>query len=290
MPGIAKKAKGLQRFMLDCGFWQSPSWRGLRHVAEIGLMAAAVSYCNEHLTDGELPSPDDELASALGLQAKDIRKPLAAFLAAGKWVEKDGNYIVVGYLDHNPSRAEVMEDRRRRATAATKANHERWHVEKGVVDPDCVLCPSQNGSHPPSESDRAPDVDDIPCEASEVTEGSKPKDAKDVGPSSSRSDLPELHPAKDDDPPRWAWLEAERQANLPRRPGVEPIHDHDAWVAKAARRAHARHGAEVTEWRAEEPLADTAVAARLAIGTHVIDPRDETTADQAARIRALRGA
>lgn len=287
MAGIAKKAKGLQRFMLDCGFWQSPSWRGLRRCAEIGLMAAAVSYCNEHLTDGELPAPIDELASSLALQAKDVRKPLTNFLNNGKWVEKDGNYTIVGYLEHNPSRTEVMDDRRRRATAAAKANHERWHVEKGVIDPDCDLCPSHNGSHPPSESDQKRDVGDIPCEASEVTEGSKAselKDAKHVSPSSSSmTEEPLLRPnPDDDDPPEWAWKVAERQADEPRRPSVEPIHDRQAWISKAARRAHAQHGAEVATWT--DLQTGAAIAARIFNNTRTETGNTEPAIERLRRL------
>lgn len=263
MAGIAKKAKGLQRFMLDCGFWQSPSWKGLRRVAEIGLMAAAVSYCNEHLTDGELPGPIDELASALGLQERDIKKPLDNFLTKAKWLQNGDTYTIVGYLDHNPSRREVMDDRARRAASAAKANHERWHVEKGITDPTCDLCPSLNGSKPRSESDQTRESNGLPCigtEATEATEASELKDAKDVGPSSSSSEEPLSRQRQDDDdPPSWAWRVAERQAAEPRRPGVEPIHDHASWVAAAARRAYARWGAEVATW----DMGEAGIVARI---------------------------
>jgi len=99
-----------------------------------------------------------------------------------------------------------------------------------------------------------------------------------------------LPPAEDDDPPRWAWIEAERQADLPRRPGVEPIHDRQRWLAQAARRAHAQHGAEVATWHEDgrPPLTDEVIAATIAHFCRTDQP--ETTAEQAARIRAQRGA
>lgn len=138
MGSIVRRAAGLQRFMLDCGFWRSRNWRRMG-LAEIGLQAAGVSYSYEHLTDGILPGPDPEdLAVALGLRTKGLAAALAKLIEAGLWAREGDDFRIVGYADHNPSAEEVQKRRADMAERSMRGIHARWHTEQ--PDPSCPLC------------------------------------------------------------------------------------------------------------------------------------------------------
>lgn len=125
-------------------------------ILEVGHDAAwlhvcGIAYCSRLLTDGRIPSA---AVSMLGGPVKALPK----LLAAGLWQQDGSDYVVVGYLDWNPSRADVERKRDDRAEAKRMAgqrgNHRRWHVERGKPDPDCPLCIAErshgaiaNGSH-----------------------------------------------------------------------------------------------------------------------------------------------
>jgi hypothetical protein len=88
----------------------------LRGLAAIGLYALALSRCGQQLTDGHIstralrrlaPEHATELAEALGTH--------------GLLDGADGGYQVHDYLDHQPSRAEVLERRRRDAERKAEA-------------------------------------------------------------------------------------------------------------------------------------------------------------------------
>lgn len=287
---ISKDAHGLPRYMMDCGWWRNGrKWRR-RTLAEMGLMTAMVSFANEHGTDGVLPGDVEELAQALSLPLKEVRATLPKLKDRGairtlKPEEDDSDIEIVDFLEHNPSRAEVDADRRRKAAASARGNHQRWHVEKGVADPDCEYCTDTTASSDQdSESDTRGSPNGNPGQSPYVSkEGSM--DGRKEGTSSSSLVSEEplgTPPADDDGPPSWAHLEAERQANEPRRPGVEPIHDRTAWVLEAERRAWSQHGAMVAQWRIDESgLTDFDIACRLAQKA-----RTESLLERARRLAA----
>lgn len=153
--GLVKKASGLPRFMMDCGFWRSRKWAG-SGLDEIGLQAAAVSYCYEHSTDGMLPGPDvGDLAAALGVREREAERAVAKMLKSKRWARRRSGYEIVGYLDHNPSAAEVDEFRTERASSGAKGNHVRWHKDK--IDPDCEFCSKKERSQRNGKRDRNSD-------------------------------------------------------------------------------------------------------------------------------------
>lgn len=68
----------------------------------------ACCYCNRNLTDGRVPA-----ALLAGLSHTSTRRTATELVDAGL-LERDGeDYLVHDYLDHNPSREEVEEERRR---------------------------------------------------------------------------------------------------------------------------------------------------------------------------------
>lgn len=264
MAGLVKQANGLPRFMMDCGWWRNGRrWRRPT-LAELGLHHAGVSHANEHGTDGVLPGPSaEDLAIALSLPVAEVRKALPKLLAREAWIGRaDGDYEIVGFLEHNPSRREVAADRRRRQVASEIANHQRHHVKKNITDPDCVYC-SDSESEPQSESDSQADSD-VPPQADsnkEVSNGRK-EVRKDSPPPPTVTSTAAA-PGHEEEPPRWARIEAEHR--LSRRPPTEdPVFDPPGWLYDVARSVRLAKGAEVDALRRGAPdLTDEEIHARL---------------------------
>lgn len=263
MSGLVKKARGLPRFMMDCGFWRSRKWAGAG-LDEIGLQAAAISYCYEHSTDGMLPGPDvGDLAAALGVREREAEKAVTKMVKSKRWARRRAGYEIVGYLDHNPSAAEVEDFRTERATSGTKGNHVRWHKDK--VDPDCEFCTKKERSQRNGKRDRNSDSESESLRIARRVEESRGDvtHASHVGrqpPPSSRQ-----HASDDETTQRSVIIEgaykilAERRLELRNdeageRAGREPITGtarRRAWIAEDMRASR-----EILTTVAERYLAD----------------------------------
>jgi uncharacterized phage protein (TIGR02220 family) len=86
----------------------------------VGLQTLAICYCNHYLTDGFVPT-----AMVIRL-AGDVTKLLPpgtpwmlvnSLIDAGMWEKAKGGYKIHDYLDYNPSRAQVLEERAQRQAA-----------------------------------------------------------------------------------------------------------------------------------------------------------------------------
>jgi len=152
MKGLMKSAASLPRFALDCGFWRTRRYAGASP-AVVGLQTAAISYCYEHGTDGWVP--DDGLATSLGFRERDVAKVVPEMVRRNLWVPADGDgFLIVGFLDHNPSRKDVQAERDKRTVAGQKGNHDRWHQDQSQGG--CQWCSQERspaGSQVRSESD-----------------------------------------------------------------------------------------------------------------------------------------
>ncbi len=149
-PSISRQVKGLPRYYMDCGWYRHPRFAGLAPDA-LFLFEAAVGYCTEHATDGIMPGHHEDLAAALGLRASHVKKALGALLERGALVPGDGTIAIRNWAEHNPTSAEVEEFNRSKAKSGALGNHKRWHESRGVVDPECEFCDSQEGSHQGSQ-------------------------------------------------------------------------------------------------------------------------------------------
>jgi len=121
---------------IDDRFDDHPSYANYG-AAEMGVIACAITYCNRNLTDGVIPAIWPR--RRFGRQGVEIAKQL---VTDGVWERRsadglvtwprrgddvtvtpreraDDAFVVVGFLDHNPSKAEVV--RRRDAAVAAKA-------------------------------------------------------------------------------------------------------------------------------------------------------------------------
>lgn len=87
-------------------------------LAEMGLMATAITYATRNLTDGRIPRVWPE--RRFGREGTRAAKSLVE--VRGAWLRRpDGDFEIVGFLDHNPSKAEVLARRNRRITPAMRA-------------------------------------------------------------------------------------------------------------------------------------------------------------------------
>jgi hypothetical protein len=104
---------------LDDGFHGHPKVRETSLAAR-GLFATGLSYCASYLTDGRLPASfmADHARGPLGKRALQE-------LVVREWFQAldDGSYVIVGYLEWNPSREQVeaARDKERRKKADQRA-------------------------------------------------------------------------------------------------------------------------------------------------------------------------
>ena len=123
--------------------------RGLTDKA-FRLHVTLMALCNGDLTDGIIEKHDFEQygprAAKELLAAGPGRNPLA-------YKRDDGTYILHDYIKHQNSAAEVHQLLSERAEAGRrggiKSAHVRNHVNKGIIDRSCELCPGQEP--PPDE-------------------------------------------------------------------------------------------------------------------------------------------
>lgn len=85
--------------------------------AAYALWHRALSYCNRQLTDGFVPA-GALVALSRAPKPADVAK---ALVAAKLWETAEGGFMVHDYLDYQPSRAEVEEERRKKSEAKQKA-------------------------------------------------------------------------------------------------------------------------------------------------------------------------
>lgn len=96
---------------LDDNFAEHPKVMALNRdrLAGIGLWNIAASYCARHLTDGFVP--------AAFLQGQAPVRLSRRMVEVGLFIPCDGGYRLHDWLDYNPSRETVMEERRKKQAA-----------------------------------------------------------------------------------------------------------------------------------------------------------------------------
>ena len=90
------------------------------------LHLAGLCYASRFLTDGFIPEDDVEELTML----RYPRKSLKVLLDTDVWAEAPGGYCIVGYLDHQRSRADIERDREssRKRQAERRAKSQRGHA------------------------------------------------------------------------------------------------------------------------------------------------------------------
>lgn len=139
MSSLARPAKGLPRYFMDCEWHRHPRYVGL-DPAVLFTFSAIVGYCTQHGTEGYAASNHEDLAMAIGVKASVVKKSLPLLIDRDALIDKGHEVYVRGWSDHNPTNAEVEDRAKERSVAGTRGNHIRWHANKSVVDPDCTFC------------------------------------------------------------------------------------------------------------------------------------------------------
>lgn len=97
---------------LDIHFDEHPSHAEME-LEHLGLHVCAVTYCNRNLTDGFV---SDRAVRGFGKSGK-APKIAVQMVKLGKWERVEGGYQIVGFLDWNPSKVEVLARRAAKAAA-----------------------------------------------------------------------------------------------------------------------------------------------------------------------------
>lgn len=90
-------------------------------------------WCSRNLTDGEVPEAT--------WRKRVPGKARVELVTAGLVEVKTGGGVVMhDYLRHQRSREQVDTIRTARRGSGGKGNHQRWHVDRGIVEPTCPIC------------------------------------------------------------------------------------------------------------------------------------------------------
>jgi hypothetical protein len=143
--------------MLDHEKWR----RAIRDGGDGALLvwARLRAWCSRRLTDGVIPADMVDEVAEIG-RSKSRSRALHALVAHAlcAWRE-DGALTICGYLERNPSKARVLEERERRSEAQRKRRvgpNVTGHAMSSY--PDCNEVPAQSrpGPIPAPEEEREP--------------------------------------------------------------------------------------------------------------------------------------
>jgi hypothetical protein len=112
------------------------------------LLIESWCYCGAQLTDGRI-------GAAKWRRMGSLRSRNELAVTGLLHEQEDGSVVMHDYLEWQRSRAEVLAERSRKSDGAAKGNHVKWHVNRGITDPDCRWCERQDDSD--SESDMRSD-------------------------------------------------------------------------------------------------------------------------------------
>ena len=130
---------------LHDGMPDHPKVVGLSHAA-FRLYVESICWCGRHLTDGVVP------AAAMRRMGGWSPAAIKELAAAGLLEAGEGpHWLIHDYTEHQRTADEVAQYRKAKKLAGVTGNHERWHLARGLRDPECDLCTigdaSRDGSH-----------------------------------------------------------------------------------------------------------------------------------------------
>jgi hypothetical protein len=95
---------------LDDGFWMHPKILVAGNVGA-GIFARMLSYCGCYLTDGMVPA---QIVRTIVGPDEEVLETLARYRLID--VMESGSVEILGYLEHNRSKAQIESDRETRRT------------------------------------------------------------------------------------------------------------------------------------------------------------------------------
>jgi hypothetical protein len=193
---------------LDVHFDEHVKFEGLS-LAHLGLMACAIAYANRTLSDGRIPR---RKLAAWGVDG-EAAGVVDELIRRGIWQKSADGYVIVGYLDHNPSAAQV------KAKMALKRERQaRFYEKKKNTTPKTYA-----GSGSFSTRRKGVNVDDLNRVNSSVVDGvvDEVKDLRDPDLTRARS-APPAEPSSvdvvfdlDEEPPPPKRPKAKRRVGIP---------------------------------------------------------------------------
>lgn len=128
------------------------------------------------------------------MEPADVRAAVDELTAADKWLRIDvDTYEIARWAKYN-DRPDSGANRSR--SGAMKGNHQRWHIARNVVDPDCPIC---NGDINPEEEEPQVNRTDIAPESPPTRGTDRPRVAPESleGEGEGELDNPHLQLLKD---------------------------------------------------------------------------------------------
>lgn len=120
-------------------------------LSAIGLWVIAGTWASDNLTDGFVPA---DVIRGWGAKPTDAARLVTAGLWSDATVDGEVGYRFHDWQKFQPSAAVTAAMRAKESEAGQRGNHVRWHLNKGISDPDCEYC-YRVPDYPP---DRVPDT------------------------------------------------------------------------------------------------------------------------------------
>lgn len=143
---------------VDDKLYSSPKWMQVSKGGK-ALWVSALSWCMAQLTDGAVPK---RTCSMLGASTQDAR----SLVEAGLWTETQDGYQFHDWLDYQPSREQVLNERKaagerqRRARERAKESRKSHGVTNSVTHGEVHPLVTGDVTVPPTRPDPTPNTHD----------------------------------------------------------------------------------------------------------------------------------
>lgn len=134
-------------FKVDDSFYDHPKVFDAPDCA-VALWVRAGSWSARNLTDGHVPT---KMPARL---CDDPETAVRELVDRGLWRRAKGGYQFHDWTSFQPSKEEAIAAKEKKSSGGRIGNHRRWHVSRGVIDPDCPYCQGKRPSDNRSDPDR----------------------------------------------------------------------------------------------------------------------------------------
>lgn len=121
--------------------------------AAMGVWVLAGSWAMDNLTDGFVP---EAVLARWGTKADAGR-----LVSAGLWCvdqqDSERGWRFHDWARFQPSAAVTAAIKAKEAAAGARGNHKRWHVDRGITDPDCEFCHRVPDREPDGDPEAQPE-------------------------------------------------------------------------------------------------------------------------------------
>lgn len=102
--------------------------------AACGLWVRSGSWSSGAGTDGEMSKPVIETLSGTKAQIDRL-------VDVGLWLPEKKGFRFHDWHGFQPSALDTQLAKEKESEAGARGNHIKWHVRRGIVNPECPLCP-----------------------------------------------------------------------------------------------------------------------------------------------------